>query len=427
MISHVRISQAILQEALRVKSPNRMLVLGAQVHSIVTTLIEHLGDDDFLMVSDPTKGRIPQLKDRFERLPKDSRLDCVQLTNQHIWEIEPEQLFNTIIITLPLDVLDEDTLHNTLEACSRLLAPGGTVSCFELAYLRNFKEILSKLWAINSCQSIKVSPTEHYVRGCGVYQQTVWGNMPPVTVHHLRFTPSPIEQARELKPNENRHCLVPLRISRDFLTFLPFGLAAAWAAKKGGCRAWYLPLVMLGGVAAFLRDPERYVEADPTKVLSACDGKVMDVAIVTDPNLGPLKWLRIATFLSITDVHINRSPVAGRIIDQFRVSGGNAIASLPQATHNHACYTVIETENGQVAVAQRVGMVARRIANWVNRGELLAQGERYGLIRMGSRTDIFLPPNRYRPTVKPGDMIKAGQDVVATLYPNPHVVELQEV
>ncbi|HBM96314.1 TPA: phosphatidylserine decarboxylase family protein, partial [bacterium UBP9_UBA11836] len=147
----------------------------------------------------------------------------------------------------------------------------------------------------------------------------------------------------------------------------------------------------------------------------ACDGTVLDVAIVKDPHLGDGEWLRIATFLSIFNVHINRSPVSGKIVDQFDVKGGYASANLPKANHNYSTYVILETEHGPVVVAQRVGLIARRIYNWVNRGELLAQGERYGLIRMGSRTDVYLPCNKYRSLVKVGDKIQAGLTPIATL------------
>ena len=96
-------------------------------------------------------------------------------------------------------------------------------------------------------------------------------------------------------------------------------------------------------VAAFFRDPERTPPADPNAVVAASDGRVLAVERVTDDRLGGEEFLRIAVFLSVLDVHVNRSPVAGRVVDQFVVDGGFAAAMRPEAEHNVAAYTVLET------------------------------------------------------------------------------------
>ncbi len=147
--------------------------------------------------------------------------------------------------------------------------------------------------------------------------------------------------------------------------------------------------------------------------MAASDGRVLAVERVTDDQLGGEEFLRIAVFLSVLDVHVNRSPVAGRVVDQFVVDGGYAAAMRPEAEHNVAAYTVLETVRGTVAVAQRTGLIARRIVHRAPVGSLLAKGERFGLIRFGSRTDVYLPAQAATATVAPGDRVLGGETVIA--------------
>ena len=97
------------------------------------------------------------------------------------------------------------------------------------------------------------------------------------------------------------------------------------------------------------------------------------------------------------DVHVNRSPVAGKVVDYFVEDGGYAAAMKPAAEHNVAAYTVLDTAHGTVVVAQRTGLIARRIVQRAPVGSLLARGERFGLIRFGSRTDVYLPADQADP------------------------------
>ncbi|HKT01300.1 MAG TPA: phosphatidylserine decarboxylase, partial [Rugosimonospora sp.] len=128
---------------------------------------------------------------------------------------------------------------------------------------------------------------------------------------------------------------------------------------------------------------------------------------------GDGEFLRVAVFLSVLDVHVNRAPVAGRVVDYFVVDGGYAAAMRPEAEHNVAAYTVLETGRGQVVVAQRTGLVARRIVQRAPVGSLLAKGERFGLIRFGSRTDVYLPAGAANPAVAPGDTVAGGASIIA--------------
>jgi phosphatidylserine decarboxylase len=206
-----------------------------------------------------------------------------------------------------------------------------------------------------------------------------------------------------------------LRIDSNGVAAAGICLAAAAVARRLTRRPslWLLPALAAAPVAAFFRDPERIVPDDPRAVVAASDGKVLGVERVRDERLGPDEFLRIAVFLSVLDVHINRSPVAGRVVDHFLVDGGFAAAMKPEAEHNVAGYTVLDTVHGTVAVAQRTGLIARRIVHRAPVGALLARGERFGLIRFGSRTDVYLPAERARPLVAPGERVIGGETVIA--------------
>jgi phosphatidylserine decarboxylase len=148
-------------------------------------------------------------------------------------------------------------------------------------------------------------------------------------------------------------------------------------------------------------------------VVAASDGKVLGVERLFDDRFGDEEYLRIAVFLSVLDVHVNRAPVAGKVVDYFVEEGGYAAAMKPSAEHNVAAYTVLETAHGRVIVAQRTGLIARRIVQRAPVGSLLAKGERMGLIRFGSRTDIYLPSDSAVPRVSPGEKVVGGSSVVA--------------
>src|SRR5262249_38916212 len=145
----------------------------------------------------------------------------------------------------------------------------------------------------------------------------------------------------------------------------------------------------------------------------ACDGRVLAVERLRDERFGDQEWLRIAGFLSLADVHINRSPVAGKVIRAVHETGEVAAAGSAGAQHHNAPDIGIEGVRGPCVVAQRSGLVARRIVNWAGPGELLAQGDRYGLIRFGSRTDVYLPAERFEASVSVGEQVRGGETVIA--------------
>ncbi|MCX4470053.1 phosphatidylserine decarboxylase [Micromonospora sp. MW-13] len=252
----------------------------------------------------------------------------------------------------------------------------------------------------------------------GVGTDLVLRNSPPVRVHRLRFTPASAAVAARLAP-AHRPSSVPLTRSMHIdsngvaAAGITLGLAALTRAVRPKSKLWLLPALAAAPVAAFFRDPERDVPEDPSAVVAAADGQVLSVQRLHDERFGDGEWLRVAVFLSVLDVHVNRSPVAGKVVDYFVADGGFVNAMKPDAEHNVAAYTVLDTEHGTVVVAQRTGLIARRIVQRAPIGSLLARGERFGLIRFGSRTDVYLRADAADPLVGPGDKVIGGSTVIA--------------
>ncbi len=408
-------SLALLREFRRRRSPRRILEVGAGTGAVTSVLVRCMEPGDRLMLCEINPDYAQYLRHRFETEPDFARVrDQVEFFEGSVLDIPGQGIFDCILSSLPLNNLPPGLLEQVLASYQRLLARGGSLSYIELAWLRWLRLILTP--------GLKGRPwreahqvLERYINSYQVYRETVWANFPPGWVRHFRFTSARTGDVEVLRPVEGRKTLVlgPLRMASDVVRFAGALGGLSWWLRRAGAKAWGWPLLLLAGIAAFLRDPLRQVQPDPDLALSACDGRVMAVERIRDPHLGDGEWLRISAFLSLFDVHINRIPVSGRIVDRFEVSGGAAPAFQARAEHNHACYLVLETPQGRVVTVQRVGIVARRIVNWMGLGELAAQGERYGLIRMGSRTDVYLPVDRYEPLVQPGQKVVAGLTPVA--------------
>lgn len=159
----------------------------------------------------------------------------------------------------------------------------------------------------------------------------------------------------------------------------------------------------------FYRDPERRPADDlsPADVLSPADGRVVDV----HRNTGELC---ISIFLSPINVHVNRAPVTGRVLELVHTPGLFRPAYEGRAsTENERVSLSIDSPGlGTVTCVQVAGLLARRIENWIEAGQTLTRGERYGMIHFGSRVDLVLPSG-LTPRVRPGDRVKGGQSVLA--------------
>ena len=187
------------------------------------------------------------------------------------------------------------------------------------------------------------------------------------------------------------------------------GPAVAWLLKT-----LVIALVFLiAFVLYFFRDPERAVPADPAIIVSAADGLVVGVDQMEEPDfhLGPM--IRIAVFLSVFDVHVNRSPVAGVVRSSIYKPGRFLDVRHPESSTRNECRSWwIDTAGGPVAVRQIAGLIARRIVAWADEDWPLERGQRFGMIRFGSRTEVFLPLE-CTVLVKPGDRVQGAATPIA--------------
>lgn len=180
---------------------------------------------------------------------------------------------------------------------------------------------------------------------------------------------------------------------------------------------FWIGMVLTAWCAYFFRDPERVTPVDDDLVISPADGRVSSVVRMTPPEelgLGTEEMLRISVFMNVFNCHVNRAPMAGRCIRKVYSRGKFLNAELDKAsTENERSGVVIETQrHGEIGVVQIAGLVARRILCWAEEGEMLDAGERYGLIRFGSRLDVFLPQTA-RPLVSVGQLAVAGETMLA--------------
>jgi phosphatidylserine decarboxylase len=196
------------------------------------------------------------------------------------------------------------------------------------------------------------------------------------------------------------------------LGFFVASLVLGWLFKP----LFWVGLILTLWCAYFFRDPERMTPQDDDLVISPADGKVSGVQMTTPPaelNLGYEPMLRISIFMNVFDCHVNRSPMRGRIQSITYREGSFLNAELDKASEqNERNGLVVETRHGQVGVVQIAGFVARRILCFVHPNEPIDAGERIGLIRFGSRVDVFLPAGAAA-RVSLGQKAVAGETVLA--------------
>ena len=204
-------------------------------------------------------------------------------------------------------------------------------------------------------------------------------------------------------------------IVRDALTL---GVAPLALAGLAGLLGWtgigYALLGLSLFVAFFFRNPPRLLPGDERTVVAPADGRVLEAGEIERPD--GTKARRVGIFLSIFDVHVNRVPVAGRVVAVER-GGEKHLAAFNRRAEaeNVRCEMTLETERGErVGVAQIAGLIARRIVCHPRPGEWIARGARYGLIRFGSRTDVVLPMDAEL-RVRRGERVRGGSSVIAQL------------
>jgi phosphatidylserine decarboxylase len=196
------------------------------------------------------------------------------------------------------------------------------------------------------------------------------------------------------------------------LGLLVAAILVGWFARP----AWAVaPLLLALFFLWFFRDPERAIPDNAGAVVSPADGKVTDVSWIT---VGGQKQARISIFLSVFDVHVNRSPIAG-IVREVRYQPGKFLNAMNQASAEENEQNIVRVEgDGQMVVFKQIaGLLARRIVFHPKIGDRLDRGQRVGLIKFGSRTDILLN-STVSLQVKVGDRVRGGATILAFLQPS---------
>jgi len=209
-----------------------------------------------------------------------------------------------------------------------------------------------------------------------------------------------------------------MKIDRAGFPFIAGALVPAAAFAVYRRQAWALSFAALGGFFAyFFRDPDRQVPEAPDLVVSPADGRVMSAGPSDQRWAPPGDWKQVTIFLSPTDVHINRAPVDGTVT-RINYRPGKFLPAYDERSNDNELNEIWVAHNGHTVVfRQVVGILARRIVCRVHEGERLERGERIGLMKFGSRMDVFLPPSAEL-KVNVGERVVGGETVLAVLRDN---------
>jgi phosphatidylserine decarboxylase len=212
-----------------------------------------------------------------------------------------------------------------------------------------------------------------------------------------------------------------MSVAREGLLFIAIGIAAALSAVALAWRYATIPLWIAAGIVFvlaiwviyFFRDPERTGQRGEQFVVSPADGKVVQITEVDEPAFVNGRALRISIFMNVFNVHVNRYPVSGKVAYVHYNAGKFLNAASDKASlENEQMSVGIESTHGRVLVRQIAGLIARRIVNYAAVGDEADQGTRMGIIRFGSRVDVFVPPSS-RVRVRLGDFPIAGVTVLS--------------
>jgi len=206
-----------------------------------------------------------------------------------------------------------------------------------------------------------------------------------------------------------------------------FGAIAAGIVLVFALLGWSILAWLMAGVTiwvfAFFRDPVRAVPQDEAAIIAPADGLVTLIQSVQPPpemagpeKLGDAPLIRVSIFMSVFDVHVNRTPIGGTVKDVVYISGKFINADLDKASEdNERQHILVERGDGvRIGFTQIAGLVARRIVPFVKRGDIVAAGQRIGLIRFGSRVDVYLPAGT-APKVTLGQHTIAGETILARI------------
>jgi phosphatidylserine decarboxylase len=216
-------------------------------------------------------------------------------------------------------------------------------------------------------------------------------------------------------------CILFSMVKEGYYFGLPLLLlgAAAYFAH------WIIVAIVLVCLAlfvfSFFRDPERAIPSEPGAIVSPGDGRVV---VVTDEDYAGLPGKRISIFLAVWNVHVNRAPAAG-VITKMEYRPGKFLAAMREraSMENEQNVFTLSTEVGEMVFKQIAGLIARRVVSWKNPGERVARGERIGLVRFGSRVDVWVPRDA-EILVRVGENVKGGSSVLAHWLPKTSTLSL---
>ena len=201
-------------------------------------------------------------------------------------------------------------------------------------------------------------------------------------------------------------CVLPLLAVTAGLALLP----GVW---------WLAPLPLLAFALNFFRDPERTAAGGEDDLVSPADGLLADIVTLTDPQLG-VPCTRVGIFLNVFDVHVNRTPCTGEVESMVERPGGYLDARHPRATDDNRAATIVvrRPDGRRLAVRQITGLIARRIVCPARAGQRYLRGERYGMIRFGSRTELIVPTADVDALLcRVGERVRGGETLLVRLRP----------
>ncbi|HUL29502.1 MAG TPA: phosphatidylserine decarboxylase family protein [Thermodesulfobacteriota bacterium] len=198
---------------------------------------------------------------------------------------------------------------------------------------------------------------------------------------------------------------------------LPFLVPVVFLTVVLGIMGWKvwmtLGILLSLFVAYFFRNPKRKIPDLQNIILSPADGRIVHVGECEEDRFLKEKTLKVSIFMSLFDVHLNRAPVSGRVLQKDYLPGKFFVANVEKSSLlNEQNAVILETEDRlKILLVQIAGFVARRIVCYAKTGDLLRKGEIFGLIRFGSRVDLYLPPE-VKPIVRVGQHVKGGESII---------------
>ena len=206
-----------------------------------------------------------------------------------------------------------------------------------------------------------------------------------------------------------------MKFAKDGIPTITFLLLAAAAFAFVSAVPAAVTAVLAGLVLWFYRDPDRAVPEGEGLFTSPADGRVVEIAEAEHPFTGPA--VKVGIFMNVFSVHVNRAPCMGRVDYLEYIPGKKIAAFAPKASEvNERNLVGLSTPHGPVLMVQIAGLLARRVVCRLRRGEVLEGGQRYGMIRLGSRVDIYLPKD-VRLLIKLGDQVYAGNSSLGVMDP----------